>query len=190
MFKKKVILVTLTASAIGAATLLAGVASGKPTADAQRANAPLLPASVHPPTFDDSKLFGLRNALANALKGKDVSKVNTWMVVNILATYWVAGKQGDSQAAKELGIAARYEGPSQGQLATQVSEYQTLMSTGATGMFTSVIDPKSEGSIINKAVGKGIDVVAIDSPVPVVGEDLRLRRHAQRTRPGRPLVRR
>jgi ribose transport system substrate-binding protein len=165
VFKKRVI-VALTASAVLAASLLAGAASGKPTAPAQRANAPLLSASVHPPTFDDSKLFGLRDALAKALKGQDVSKVNTWMVVNILATYWVAGKQGDSQAAKELGIGAHYEGPSQGQLSTQVSEYQTLMSTGATGMFTSVIDPKSEGSIINKAVGKGIDVVAIDSPVP------------------------
>ena len=32
-------------------------------------------------------------------------------------------------------------------------------------MFTSVIDPASEGTI-NKAVGKGLNVVAIDSPVP------------------------
>src|SRR5471032_3608641 len=88
------------------------------------------------------------------------------MVVNILATYWVASKQGDAQAAKELGIAAHYEGPSQGQLATQVSEYNALASSGASGYFTSVIDPVSEGSILTKAQAKGIDVVAIDSPVP------------------------
>jgi ribose transport system substrate-binding protein len=128
--------------------------------------AAVLPASEHPPTFNDAKLFGLRDALAKALKGQSVKGVNTWMVVNILATYWVAGKDGDARAAKELGISAHYEGPSQGQLATQVSEYETLASTGATGYFTSVIDPVSEGSIINKAVAKGIDVVAIDSPVP------------------------
>ena len=126
----------------------------------------LLSPSVHPPTFNDTKLFAVRDALSNAMKGKSLKSVSTWMVVNILATYWVAGKQGDAQAAKELGIPAHYEGPPQGQLTTQVSEYETLTSTGATGIFTSVIDPVSEGSLLNKAESKGIDVVAIDSPVP------------------------
>lgn len=134
-------------------------------ASAHSASALLSP-SVHPPTFNDTKLFGIRNALWNAMKGKSLKSVNTWMVVNILATYWVAGKQGDAQAAKELGIPAHFEGPPQGQLTTQVSEYSTLTSTGATGIFTSVIDPTSEGSLLNKAESKGIDVVAIDSPVP------------------------
>ena len=128
--------------------------------------AQLLASTVHPPTFDDSKLFGLRDALYSAMKGKDLSKVNTWMVVNILATYWVAGKQGDAQAAKELGIKAQYEGPTQGQLSKQVSMYETLASTGANGLFTSVIDPTSEGRILNNAVDKGVNLVAIDSPVP------------------------
>jgi ribose transport system substrate-binding protein len=143
-----------------------GVIESDAGAASHTASAALLSTSVHPPTFNDSKLFGLRNALSTALKGKSVSSVNTWMVVNILATYWVAGKQGDAQAAKELGIAAHYEGPSQGQLATQVSEYNALASSGASGYFTSVIDPVSEGSILTKAQAKGIDVVAIDSPVP------------------------
>jgi ribose transport system substrate-binding protein len=159
--------VALAVAAAGAMAVSTGLASAGTAgaASAQTATA-MLSSSVHPPTFNDSKLFGLRDALASALKGKSVSSVNTWMVVNILATYWVAGKQGDAQAAKELGIAAHYEGPSQGQLTTQVSEFETLASTGATGYFTSVIDPASEGAIINKAVAKGIDVVAIDSPVP------------------------
>jgi ribose transport system substrate-binding protein len=147
--------------AIAAASVLTTTAAAGGTS-----RAAVLPASEHPPTFNDAKLFGLRDALAKALAGQSVKGVNTWMVVNILATYWVAGKDGDARAAKELGISAHYEGPSQGQLATQVSEYETLASTGATGYFTSVIDPVSEGSIINKAVAKGIDVVAIDSPVP------------------------
>jgi len=158
----------LAVAAVSAMAATAGLASSGTAgaASARAAATALLSSSVHPPTFNDAKLFGLRDALASALKGKSVKSVNTWMVVNILATYWVAGKQGDARAAKELGIAAHYEGPSQGQLTTQVSEYETLASTGATGYFTSVIDPVSEGSIINKAVAKGIDVVAIDSPVP------------------------
>ncbi|HET9116541.1 MAG TPA: substrate-binding domain-containing protein, partial [Pseudonocardiaceae bacterium] len=131
-----------------------------------RTSASLLPTTVHPPTFQDAKLFGIRNALYNAMKGKSLKDVNTWMVVNILATYWVAGKDGNAAAAKELGIAAHFEGPSQGQLSTQVSEYNTLAASGANGMFTSVIDPVSEGATINKAESKGVNVVAIDSPVP------------------------
>src|SRR3984957_19635564 len=95
----------------------------------------LLAASVHPPGFDNTKEIGLRDALVAALKGQSLKNVNTWMVVNILAAYWVAGKQGDAQAAKELGIAAHFEGPSQGQVATQVSEFNTLAATGATGYF-------------------------------------------------------
>jgi ribose transport system substrate-binding protein len=150
----------ISAVAVVESTGTAGAAS------AHTAKTALLSASVHPPGFNNTKEIGLRNALVAAMKGKSLSGVNTWMVVNILATYWVAGKQGDARAAAELGIPAHFEGPSQGQLATQVSEFETLASTGATGYFTSVIDPQSEGSILNKAVAKGIDVVAIDSPVP------------------------
>jgi ribose transport system substrate-binding protein len=148
-----------------AAILVAGgsAASAHSTA---RVSSGLLPATVHPPTFNDSKLFGIRNALSKAMKGKDLKSVNTWMVVNILATYWVAGKDGNAAAAKELGVPAHFEGPSQGQLTAQVSMFNTLAASGATGMFTSVIDPVSEGSVITKAEKKGIDVVAIDSPVP------------------------
>ncbi len=156
----------LTAVALaGSAAVLSGPGTAA-AAPASHAQAALIPSSLHPPTFDDSKLFGLRNALHRAMQGKNMSGVDTWEVVNILATYWVAGKDGDAAAAHELGIAAHFEGPSQGQLTTQVSEYETLASTGATGYFTSVIDPVSEGNIINKAVAKGVDVVAIDSPVP------------------------
>jgi ribose transport system substrate-binding protein len=152
--------VVAVASVLAATTGIAGAASGNSAAGG------LLAATVHPPGFDNTKEIGLRNALVAAMKGKSLSSVNTWMVVNILAAYWVAGKQGDARAAKELGIAAHFEGPSHGQLATQLSEFNTLASTGATGYFTSVIDPVAEGSILKKAIGKGIDVVAIDSPVP------------------------
>src|SRR5471032_1265578 len=144
-----------------AATATAGTASAK-----KASATPLLAATVHPPGFDNTKEIGLRNALVAAMKGQSLSGVNTWMVVNILAAYWVAGKQGDARAAAELGIPAHFEGPSQGQRATQVSMFNTLASTGATGYFTSVIDPVSEGALLKKAVAKGINVVAIDSPVP------------------------
>lgn len=141
------------------------VASAHGTAHAA-AGSGLLSASVHPPTFDNTKLIGLRNALSKAMKGKDLSSVNTWMVVNIVTTYWVAGKDGNAAAAKELGVKANFEGPSSGQLTSQLSMYNTLLANGANGVFTSVIDPVSEGATINKLGAQGINVVAIDSPVP------------------------
>jgi ribose transport system substrate-binding protein len=156
----------VTLTALVAASVFTATAGASSASTAAAGATPPLAASVHPPGFDNTKEIGLRNALTAAMKGQSVSGVNTWMVVNILAAYWVAGKQGDARASKELGIAAHFEGPSQGQLAKQVSMFNTLASTGATGYFTSVIDPVSEGSIINKAVAKGIGVVAIDSPVP------------------------
>ena len=156
-------LVIATSVLVAGATATAAVA---PAGASTLRHAALVPANLHPPTFQDARLFALRNALSHALKGKNLSGVNTWEVVNILATYWVAGKEGNAAAADELGIAKHFEGPPQGQLTDQVRMYETLASTGATGYFTSVIDPVSEGSIINGAVKKGIDVVAIDSPVP------------------------
>src|ERR1039458_1661021 len=103
------------AGTMAVASGLAGTGTAGAASAGTAAVAPLV-ASVHPPGFDNTKEIGLRNALIAALKGKSLSKVDTWMVVNILAAYWVAGKQGDARAAKELGIAAHYEGPSQGQL--------------------------------------------------------------------------
>jgi ribose transport system substrate-binding protein len=158
--------VAASLATVSAAAVLVASGSAASAHQSAHASASLLPTSVHPPTFDDSKLFGIRNALSGAMKGKSLKSVNTWMVVNILATYWVAGKDGNAAAAKELGIPAHYEGPSQGQLSTQVSMYNTLAASGANGMFTSVIDPVSEGSTITKAESKGVNVVAIDSPVP------------------------
>ncbi len=151
---------------VSVAAVVAATGSSASAHGTAHASAKLLPATVHPPTFDNTKLIGIRDALFKAMKGKSLSSVNTWMVVNILATYWVAGKDGNSAAAKELGVAAHFEGPSQGQLTTQVSMYNTLGANGANGLFTSVIDPISEGATINKLGAKGMNVVAIDSPVP------------------------
>ena len=138
---------------------------------------------MHPPGFDNTKEIGLRNALVAAMKGKSLKSVNTWMVVNILAAYWVAGKQGDARAAKELGIAAHFEGPSQGQLATQVSMFNTLASTGATGYFTSVIDPVSEGAHHQQGRRQGHRRRRDRLAGPGEGrEDVHLHRHAERHR--------
>jgi hypothetical protein len=104
----RIAVITVLAAVL--ATTMVLVATG--TAGAASSGSPLLASTVHPPGFDNTKEIGLRNALVAAMKGKSVSGVNTWMVVNILAAYWVAGKQGDARAAKELGIAAHFEGPS------------------------------------------------------------------------------
>ena len=92
----------------GAATTM--FAEGYATA-ASATKVRLLPPSDIPPTLNDSKLFGIRNAIYNALRRKDLSGVNIEMVVNILATYWLAGRAGMAEAAKELNVEANFEGP-------------------------------------------------------------------------------
>ena len=173
--------VAASLATVSAAAVLVASGSAASAHQSARASASLLPTTVHPPTFNDSKLFGIRNALHNALKGQSLKSVNTWMVVNILATYWVAGKDGNAAAAKELGIPAHFEGPSQGQLSTQVSMYNTLAASGANGMFTSVIDPVSEGSIDQQGREQGrqrrCDRLAGSGQGR---EDVRLRRYAER----------
>jgi len=147
----------------GAATAMI---EGGSVAGASVSRVRLLPPSDIPPTMNDAKLFGIRNAIHNALRGRNVSAVNIEMVVNILATYWLAGKAGMTEAANELGVEANFEGPVVSSATTQISLLQNLLATGVTGYFLSVIDPAAEVSTIDSAVAKGIDVVAIDSPVP------------------------
>ena len=85
----RIAVVTVLAAALATAMVL--VATGTASARSASSGAPLLAATVHPPGFDNTKEIGLRNALVAAMKGQSVRSVNTWMVVNILAAYWVAG---------------------------------------------------------------------------------------------------
>ena len=96
--------------------------------------------------FNQDKLGQLDTAIKTAIKGKDLSKVNIAMVVNVAADYWKAGQVGFQKGCSDLGLpAARctYFAPPNGKLTEQNSEMETLRSQGITGYSISAIDPAS-----------------------------------------------
>jgi ribose transport system substrate-binding protein len=119
--------------------------------------------------FNQNKLGQLDAAIKTALKGKDLSKVNIAMVVNVAADYWKAGQVGFQKGCSDLGLPTAkctYFAPPNGKLTEQNSEMETLRSQGITGYSISAIDPASAAGTIATDMGKGIFVLPIDSPLP------------------------
>jgi ribose transport system substrate-binding protein len=120
-------------------------------------------------TFNQANLGKLDAALKSALAGKDLSSVNIAMVVNVAADYWKAGQVGFQKGCADLGLASAkctYYAPPNGKLTEQSSELETLRSQGITGYSISAIDPTSAAGTIHTDVSHGVDVLAIDSPLP------------------------
>jgi len=119
--------------------------------------------------FNQDKLGQLDAAIKSALAGKDMSKVNIAMVVNVAADYWKAGQVGFQKGCSDLGLPTAkctYFAPPNGKLTEQNSEMETLRSQGITGYSISAIDPASAAGTIATDMGKGIFVLPIDSPLP------------------------
>lgn len=119
--------------------------------------------------FNQDNLSKLDAALKSALAGKDLSGVNIAMVVNVAADYWKAGQVGFLKGCADLGLASSkctYFAPPNGKLTEQSSEMETLRSQGITGYSISAIDPTSAAGTIHTDVAHGVDVLAIDSPLP------------------------
>jgi ribose transport system substrate-binding protein len=120
-------------------------------------------------TFNTGKLSQLDAALKAAMQGKDLSKVNIAMVVNVAADYWKAGQVGFQKGCSDLGLSSSkctYFAPPNGKLTEQNSEMETLRSQGITGYSISAIDPASAAGTIATDMGKGVFVLPIDSPLP------------------------
>jgi len=117
-------------------------------------------------TFNDANLAKLNAALKTALAGKDLSKLDEAMVVNVAVDYWNAGKVGFNKGLKDLGVKGTYQAPANGRLDQQLSIIQTLRGQGITGLSVSAIDPTAIKAPISSANKAGIPVLAIDSPLP------------------------
>jgi ribose transport system substrate-binding protein len=156
-------------SAIALLTLTAACsknATGSSSTPTTTASAVTLTGSV---TFNQDNLTKLDAALKSAMAGKDLSKVNIAMVVNVAADYWKAGQVGFLKGCSDLGLASSkctFFAPPNGKLTEQDSELETLRSQGITGYSISAIDPASAAGTIHTDVQAGVAVLAIDSPLP------------------------
>lgn len=162
--------ITIAACAATLLALSATACSKTPGGGAPAASStgsqPALSGSV---TFNQDKLAKLDAALKSALNGKDLSGVNIAMVVNVAADYWKAGQVGFQKGCADLGLAGSkctFFAPPNGKLTEQNSELETLHSQGITGYAISAIDPTSAAGTIHTDVSQGIDVLAVDSPLP------------------------
>jgi ribose transport system substrate-binding protein len=117
-------------------------------------------------SFNDANLAKLDTALKAALAGKDLSKLNQAMVVNVAVDYWNAGKIGFNKGLADLKAKGVYQAPANGRLDQQLSIIQTLRGRGITGLSVSAIDPTAIKAPITSAKKAGIPVLAIDSPLP------------------------
>lgn len=148
-------------TAAAPATAVAASCGSTPSASADPATDPV--------GFNQANLTQLDATLLCALKGRSMSGVNIAMVVNVAADYWKAGQTGFKKGCSELGLSSSdctYFAPPGGTLTQQNSELETLRSQGVTGYSISAIDPASAKGTIATDVAKGIDVLAIDSPLP------------------------
>jgi ribose transport system substrate-binding protein len=117
-------------------------------------------------TFNDADLGKIAAQIKQQVAGKDVSGVRVAMVINNPSAYWREGEAGMTNAAKELGVKADFQGPQGGDLTAQLSLLDTLRSQKVAGYTLSAVDPAAAKAPVNAALGAGINVVAIDSPLP------------------------
>jgi ribose transport system substrate-binding protein len=142
-----------------------GAGSGAGSSGGSSSNAPAVTIQGDI-TFNDANLAKLDAALKQALQGKDLSKLDEAMVVNVAVDYWNAGKIGFNKGLKDLGVKGTYQAPANGRLDQQLSIIQTLRGQGITGLSVSAIDPTAIKAPIASANSAGIPVLAIDSPLP------------------------
>ncbi|WP_369182390.1 substrate-binding domain-containing protein [Streptomyces sp. Y1] len=136
--------------------------SGAP-AGGSSAAAPAIQGDI---TFNDDNLTRLDAALKAALQGKDLSRLDLAMVVNVSVDYWNAGKAGFTKGLADLGVKGTFQAPANGRLDQQLSILQTLRGQDISAFSLSAIDPTAVKSPIQSAGSAGIPVLAIDSPLP------------------------
>lgn len=157
-----------TGSGTAAASVPAASAAAAVAACGSSPSATPDPAS-DPVAFNNTNLGELDRTLACALKGKSLSGVDIAMVVNVAADYWNAGQVGFQAGCKAVGLPSSdctFFAPPNGTLTEQNSESETLRSQNISGYSISAIDPASAKGTIATDVANGVNVLAIDSPLP------------------------
>ena len=133
------------------------------TAAGAAAGTPVIQGDI---TFNDANLAKLDAALKTALQGKDLSKQDLAMVVNVAVDYWNAGKVGFNKGLSDLGVKGTFQAPANGRLDQQLSMIQTRRGQSISAFSVSAIDPTAIKAPIQSANSAGIPVLAIDSPLP------------------------
>ncbi|MFD4555371.1 substrate-binding domain-containing protein [Streptomyces sp. NPDC058469] len=164
--RKHVLPAVLVAAAFtmsACSTNSSGASSGSPSkASAAGGSAVALQGSI---AFNDKKLAELRDKIKAALAGKNLSKVDNAVVVNVVSAYWDAAKTGAEKGASELGVKSTFQEPPTQDVTLQLSMIKTLVSQGITGFSVSAIQPSAMGSAVSAATARGVNILPIDGPM-------------------------
>ena len=120
-------------------------------------------------SFNDAALQALTTKLQGAIGSKSLSGVKIAFVTNGNSAYWNEAKAGWNAAMKWLsakGASGTFQEPTASEASVQVSLLETDSAQGYTGWGVSAVTASSLTTPIAQAVGKGISVVAYDSPLP------------------------
>lgn len=120
-------------------------------------------------SFNDAALQALTTKIQGAIGSKSLSGVKIAMITNGNSSYWNEAKAGWNAAMKWLGgkgATGEFTEPTSSTASVQVSLLETLTTQGYTGWGVSAVTAQSLTTPISQAVGKGVSVVAYDSPLP------------------------
>jgi ribose transport system substrate-binding protein len=161
-----------TAPTSSAATSTSASATASASAAASTGGASSIVGSS---SFNDAALQALTTKIQSALGSKSESGVKIAMVTNGNSAYWNEAKAGWNAAMKWLsakGATGTFQEPTASEASVQVSLLETLSAQGYSGWGVSAVTASSLTTPISQAVGKGMNVVAYDSPLP--GTDAQL----------------
>jgi ribose transport system substrate-binding protein len=123
--------------------------------------------------FAPTELVEIADLLRDATAGNDPTAQRIAVVVNVLSPFWTAAAIGEQRAASELGTAVVFMAPAQaGDIASQQSLLETLVTDGYTGIAFSAIDPASVESIVENGMAQGVNFITMDSDSPESGRPL------------------
>ena len=163
---------TTPATSAAASTPASATASASAASTASSGGASSIVGSS---SFNDTALKALTTKIQTALGSKSESGVKIAMVTNGNSSYWNEAKAGWNAAMKFLsakGASGTFQEPTSSEASVQVSLLETLSAQGYSGWGVSAVTASSLTTPIAQAVGKGMNVVAYDSPLP--GTDAQL----------------
>jgi ribose transport system substrate-binding protein len=80
--------------------------------------------------------------------------------------YWRLVERGAREAAKDLNVTLEYSGPVQADIEEHIKKIDMAIAAKVDGIITQGLNENQFNPIINKAIGKGIPVITIDTDAP------------------------
>jgi ribose transport system substrate-binding protein len=114
--------------------------------------------------FEPTQLVEIANILREATADFDPTQYKFAVVVNVLSPFWTAAAIGEQRASIELGAPVVFMAPAQaGDIASQQSLLETLVTDGYSGIAFSAIDPSAVEAIVQSGMEQGVNFITVDS---------------------------